>query len=131
MFWRCLHLLACVTALQAQEPITRDVFQSHLAIWTFEVSLNRQVPNKALIDINPHTVTIIKTNADRFVTEMRTALAKDITLLLAIKENEAIADHARRRGMKVYRNSFGKDEWPEWLALLDEMATAKKQSGPK
>lgn len=124
-------LLALCAAVFAEETPTRDIFQAHLAIWSFELELNRQIPKKSLIEINPHTKAAIKANAHRFLVETREALAKDITLLLAIKDNDVIATLAKQRGLKVYRNSFGKDEWPEWLGLLDEMVKASKQPPSK
>jgi hypothetical protein len=129
MIRQLLILIAFGAMLQAQESITREVFQGHLTVWKFEVELNRRVPKKSLIEINPYTESVIRANAHRFVIETREALAKDITLLLAIKENETIAEFARKKGMKVYRNSFGKGEWTEWLALLGEMA--REASGAK
>jgi len=111
------------TPQQANLPqISVEDYKVHLDIWMFELQLNRHKTIGAIIEVNPHTRRLIKENAHRFATETRAALAKDITLLLAIKENTPITEFAQRKGLKVYRNSFGKEEWPEWLNLLDEFA---------
>lgn len=110
------------TPEQAPPQISVENYKVHLDIWIFEVQLNRHKTVGAIIEINPHTRHLIAENAHRFATETRAALAKEITLLLAIKENTPITQFAQRKGLKVYRDSFGKEEWPEWLSLLDEFA---------
>lgn len=107
--------------------LSLEDYKIQLEIWTFEVRLNSYIPKRSLIEVNPHTMRLIRLNAHRFPMETREALVKDITLLLVVKENEVIASHAQRRGMKVYRNSFGKDEWPAWLDLLDDLAKKRKR----
>lgn len=124
--------LATPAALCAQQPAEAAVpfsdFKAHLDIWMFEVRLNSYIPKRAIIEINPHTKGVVRANAHHYPTATRAALAEDITLLLAIKENPAIIALAKRKGIKVYRSSFGKDEWPVWLNLLDEMAKAQGQA---
>lgn len=127
-----LATAASLNAQQATPPRPSvDDFTAHLEIWMFEARLNSYIPKKSIIEINPHTRRLIKEHAHHFILETRAALAKDITLLLVVKQNTSIAEHAQKKGLKVYRNSFGKEEWPEWLALLDEMADGNKKPTPK
>lgn len=109
----------------AAEAAERDIAM-HLAIWAFELRLNRFIPKKSFIEINPHTTDYLAKNIHRSLSEARKHLERDITLLLVIKKNQVIAEYARTSGIPVFENSFGKDEWPVWIALLKKMVLNQK-----
>lgn len=90
----------------------------HLDIWEFESRLNRRIPNKSFIEINPHTTRFLSENIHFDLRKARECLEKDITLLLVIKKNKSIAKRAKLAGISVDEDYFHKEEWRTWIDFL-------------